>query len=1401
MSRVKIRQKRLRRQFGSIQEIAEVPSLLEIQRRSYESFLYSTDEDGVVPDICLRATFHAIFPIESPDGSVVLRFLDYVIGEPRFDAEECRLRDFTYGAPLKVKFELQTFDVNTDTDSRTFRHSKEQEIHLGDVPMMTETGTFVVNGAERVVVSQMHRSPGVFFDHDRGKKSASGKLRYAARVIPYRGSWLEFEFDTRDRIHFKVDRDVKLPVTTLLYAYGMDREGICQSLYATRRFRRSEAGDSWSSPVDLAALRGTVSGRDLVDAATGEVVVKTGQRISERLLRRLRAAGFEAELVDREYLLRCTSAAEVIDPATGIVLAEAGAPVTATFLDSEQAGEVVVLEVPEEGGFVLRMIQSEFETENGSQTRPAFARCDDRLLAVCEIYRVARSTEPPSLAAATQYFEGLFRDPGRYDLSAVGRAKMNERLGLRVGEGAETLQEMRELRTLQQEDVVAVVRELEALRLGQRPVDDIDHLGNRRVRSVGELIDQQYRVGLMRMERAARERIKRINPNDLEILKPEDLVNARSVVSVVREFLAASQLSQFMDQTNPLSEMAHKRRISALGPRGLKRRNASFEVRDVHRTHYGRICPIETPEGANIGLVNSFATFARVNNYGFIETPFRRVRGGKVSNDVIYLSATEEKGHRIAQANESLRRNGELVSSEVLTREDDGESEEFKLVARSRVDLIDVSPKQLVSVSASLIPFLENDDASRALMGSNMQRQAVPLLETEAPLVGTGMEEIVARDSGAVIAARRGGVIDQVDASRIVVRVTDPLPDGDLGVDIYRLRKFQRSNQNTAINQRPLVRAGETVAAGDVIADGPSTDLGELALGRNVLVAFMPWQGYNFEDSILVSERIVREDVFTSINIEEFEVVVRDTKLGPEEITRELPNVNEDAKRNLDEAGYVYVGAEVTAGDILVGKVTPKGETPMSPEEKLLRAIFGEKAADVRDTSLRLPPGESGTIVEVRVFTRHGVEKDYRAEQIETMEIENLGRDRADEMHILERNIAARLRELLRNRELSAESATLGLEQGTKLTEARLRDRSSADLFGAAVADSDVMLQMERLRTEHRKDIERIHRRHDDKCLKVQGGDDLQAGHIKVVKVFVAVKRKLQAGDKMAGRHGNKGVISRVLPEEDMPFLADGTPVDVVLNPLGVPSRMNVGQVLETHLGWAAYGLGKRIGAALDAHPASRDLRGVMEEIYGSRTISRQARSERALVEFAGRARDGVHFATPVFDGARAEDISDLLAAGERDPSGQEVLYDGRTGEPFERPVTVGYKYLMKLHHQVDDKIHARSTGPYSLVTQQPVRGKARFGGQRVGEMEVWALQAYGAAHTLQEMLTYKSDDVAGRAKVYDAMVKGETSFEAGVPESFNVLRYELMALGMNVELLEEELEESEETPLPALPG
>ena len=1369
------RHRRLRCKFGKINEIEKIPNLLEIQKKSFDAFIGSkTSDEG------LRGAFD-VFPIISPDGSAELEFLDYELGEPRFDAEECRLRGLTFGRPLKVKFRLNAYDVDSETGARPFKHSKEQDVHLGDVPVMTDSGTFVVNGAERVVVSQLHRSPGVFFDHDKGRKSTSRKLRYSARIIPYRGSWLEFEFDIRDRVFFRVDREVKLPVTVLLYAFDKDREEICRALYGIRLFTRKGEG-TWFTPVVLDSLHGTTPNRDLVDADTGEVVAKKNKRISTRVLRDITATGIRNQLVTTGELVGLPSAQEIVDPKTGVVLVDAGAPLTPEALAGVGDADLEVLDVPEGGGFVHRMILGEIEDE----TRNREVRGDSVDSARTAIYCEARSSHPPSAQAAEDFFLGKFCRPAFYDLSRVGRAKMNRRLGFKVPET---------MRTLRAEDVLAVVRELENLRHGQRPVDDIDHLGNRRVRSVGELFLQQYRTGLVRMERSIRERIKRINPADLETMKPEDLINARTVVSVVREFISGSELSQFMDQTNPLSEMAHKRRISALGPRGLNRRNASFEVRDVHRTHYGRICPIETPEGGNIGLVNSFATFARVDRLGFIETPFRKVKKGLVTDEVVYLSATEEIDHRIAQANEPIGRNNRLKNDEVLIRQDNGESETFRYTQRDEVDLIDVSPKQVVSVSAALIPFLENDDANRALMGSNMQRQAVPLIEPEAPLVGTGMEEKVAGDSGSAFAARRGGVIDQVDASRIVIRVTDRIDPGDLGVDIYRLRKFQRSNQNTSINQRPLVKVGERVAKGDVIADGPSTDLGELALGRNVLVAFMPWEGYNFEDSILVSERIVREDVFTSINIEEHVIVVRDTKLGPEEVTRDLPNVGEDGLRNLDEAGMVYIGAEVRAGDILVGKITPKGETPMTPEEKLLRAIFGEKAATVRDTSLRLPPGDAGTVVEVRVFTRHGVDKDERARQIEEEEIERLGRDRADEEAILERNISARLRGLLAGQTLTKEVA--GRPVGSVLDAKDLSDLDCAALFRVAVSEASAMDQLEQLHAKHKADYERISTRFEDKCVKVRSGDELQAGLIKTVKVFVAVKRKLQAGDKMSGRHGNKGVISRVLPIEDMPYLADGTSVDVVLNPLGVPSRMNVGQILETHLGWAARGLGRTIGELLDAN-RSTELRRLMDRLYGKETLTPLGAA--AFHELCERARSGVHFATPVFDGTRAEEIATLLETAGLDRSGQETLYDGRTGEAFARKVTVGYKYLMKLHHLVDDKIHARSTGPYSLVTQQPVRGKARFGGQRVGEMEVWALQAYGAAHTLREMLTYKSDDVIGRAKAYEAIVKGETVLEANCPESFKVLIHELKALGMNVETLSDETATDEISGVPTAP-
>lgn len=1397
MARTRARAKRLRKDFGEIHEIAEVPDLLRIQQKSYEFFLHSGAPVGGKhrPHLGLRGAFDAVFPITSLDGSAELEFVDYKLGEPRFDEKECRRRDLTYGAPLHAKFRLNLFAVDEESGQRTFLEGKEKEDNfLGDVPLMTDKGTFIVNGAERVVVSQIHRSPGVFFEHDSGKKSVAGKLRYSGQVIPARGTWLGIEFDTRDRINFRLNRDARLPVTTLLYAFDLSREEICRGLYPVRTFRRVRDGN-WEASVDLAAMRGSYLKHDLVNAETGEVAAKKGARVSKRLIDKLEAAKFQRELVPGTALIGLPLASDVIDR-DGVVLADAGAEVTQEVLDDKSQRSLEILDLPETGGYVYNQIASELKAEN-QQNRE---RGDSRELAVQDIYRLMQGSEPPSVAIAERAFDLIFQDQGRYDLSVVGRTKMNERLQLQ--------DVANDHRLLRPGDVIALVRELEVYRRTGKPVDDIDHLGNRRVRLVGEMMERQYYRGLARMERAISDMLKHKKPEDLKKMTPEDLINARAVSNVVRDFLVGSPLSQFMDQTNPLAEMAHKRRVSALGPGGLNRRNATFEARDVHRTHYGRICPVETPEGQNIGLVNSFATFAQVDDLGFIQTPFRRVEHGQVTDKIEYLSASEEIGRKIAQADEPLDRSSRFANAEVMTRSDDGHNEVFDTIRRNDVDLIDVSPKQVVSVSASLIPFLENDDANRALMGSNMQRQAMPLLEAEAPFVGTGMEEIVARDSGAAVTALNAGVVDQVDAKRIVVRITGRTDSDDV-VDIYRLQKFQRSNQNTAINQRPLVRVGDRVAPGDVIADGPSTNLGELALGRNVLVAFMPWQGYNFEDSILVSERVVRDDVFTSISIEEYRVAVRDTKLGPELITRELPNATEGALANLDEAGIVYIGAKVRSGDILVGKVTPKGDTPTSPEEKLVRAVFQERAEDVRDTSLRLPPGDSGTVLEVQVFTRSGVEKDERARLLETEEVEREERDRDDELAILERNLAARLRELLNKEKLSKASG--GLSKGKVLDMATLQGMSSAELFGLAVANREKMDRLERFQKQHSARRKRTQKKFQDREKNIRSGDDLPSGLIKQVKVYVAVKRKVQPGDKMAGRHGNKGVISRVLPIEDMPYLSDGTPVDVVLNPLGVPSRMNVGQVLETHLGWAAHGLGRMVNEALEQYEFDEDsgksvarsvakLRRTMEGVYDKDDVRDNARNDKELAELARDARHGVHFATPVFDGASVADITEMLHRAGVDESGQEILYDGRTGEPFDREVTVGYKYLMKLHHLVEDKIHARSTGPYSLVTQQPVRGKSRFGGQRFGEMEVWALQAYGAAHTLREVLTYKSDDVSGRKRVFDAITKGESNFSAGRPESFNVLVNELRALGLSIDFLADEEFPGDEGELAAPP-
>ena len=1370
-------QKRLRKYYGKIREVLEMPNLIEVQKSSYDLFLKSGDSLQPLDGEGIKGVFQSVFPIKDFNETAILEFVKYELEKPKYDVEECQQRDMTYAAPLKVTLRLIVFDVDEDTGAKSVKDIKEQDVFMGDMPLMTPNGTFVVNGTERVIVSQMHRSPGVFFDHDKGKSHSSGKLLFACRIIPYRGSWLDFEFDAKDVVYARIDRRRKLPVTTLLYALGLDQEGIMDAYYETVDYTFKK-GSGWVTKFFPERVRGTRPTYDLVDAKTGEMIAEAGKKVTPRAVKKLIDEGAVSDLlVPFDQVVGKFVSKDIINEETGAIYVEAGDELT---WELDKDGEVI-------GGSLKDLLDAGITTipvldiDNvnvGAYMRNTMAMDKNmsRDTALMDIYRVMRPGEPPTVDAASALFDTLFFDSERYDLSAVGRVKMNMRLAL---DAEDTV------RTLRREDIVACVKALVDLRDGRGDIDDIDHLGNRRVRSVGELMENQYRVGLLRMERAIKERMSSV---EIDTVMPQDLINAKPAAAAVREFFGSSQLSQFMDQTNPLSEVTHKRRLSALGPGGLTRERAGFEVRDVHATHYGRMCPIETPEGPNIGLINSLATFARVNKYGFIETPYRKVVDGVVTDDVQYMSATEEMRHTVAQANAALDENGKFKNDLVSTRQNG----DYTLAQSSAVDLIDVSPKQLVSVAASLIPFLENDDANRALMGSNMQRQAVPLLKAEAPLVGTGIEEVVARDSGAAIMAKRGGIIDQVDAQRIVIRATEDLELGDAGVDIYRMRKFQRSNQNTCINQRPLVKVGDYVRKGEVVADGPSTDIGELALGKNVVVAFMPWNGYNYEDSILISERIVRDDVFTSVHIEEFEVAARDTKLGPEEITRDIPNVGEEALRNLDEAGIVYIGAEVGPADILVGKITPKGESPMTPEEKLLRAIFGEKASDVRDTSLRLPPGDYGTIVEVRVFNRHGVEKDERALQIEREEVERLARDRDDELTILDRNIYARLRSMIEGRE-----AVKG-PKGTKggLVSSELLDETPrSHWWQFAMKEEGDAQVVEALNEQYEAQKRTLDARFEDKVEKVRRGDDLPPGVMKMVKVFVAVKRKLQPGDKMAGRHGNKGVISKVVPMEDMPFLGDGTPVDFVLNPLGVPSRMNVGQILETHMGWAARGLGIQIDEALGEYRRSGDLtpvRDAMRIAYGDDVYAEgiEGMDEASLLESAGNVINGVPIATPVFDGAKEADVNDALRRAGFSESGQSVLFDGRTGEQFARPVTVGIKYLLKLHHLVDDKIHARSTGPYSLVTQQPLGGKAQFGGQRFGEMEVWALEAYGAAYTLQEMLTVKSDDVAGRTKVYESIVKGEDNFEAGIPESFNVLVKEVRGLGLNMELLDAEVEE-----------
>ncbi|MBR0652206.1 DNA-directed RNA polymerase subunit beta [Roseomonas terrae] len=1379
--------KRIRKSFGRLPEVAPMPNLIDVQRASYEAFL----QMEVSPDsrfhAGLQEVFKSVFPIDDFAGRGRLEFVQYELEEPKYDVEECIQRGLTFAAPLKVRLRLIVWDVDEDTGSRSVRDIKEQDVYMGDMPLMTDNGTFIINGTERVIVSQMHRSPGVFFDHDKGKTHSSGKYLFAARVIPYRGSWLDFEFDAKDICYVRIDRKRKLPTTTLLLALdstrteglraeaaaagrelepseirGMDAEEILNLFYGQVVFSRGPKG--WSRAFDPEAFRGVKLIEPLIDAKTGLVVADKDAKLTPRTARKIAEAGTTEVLVGRADLLGRFVAEDLVDLQTGEIWAEAGDELTEPKLASiESAGldRLPTLAIDQSVGPWIRNTLAVDKNTNREE-------------ALMDIYRVMRPGEPPTPETAETLFKGLFFDGERYDLSAVGRVKMNMRLGFSAEEVPD------HIRTLRKQDIVSTLRVLLDLKDGRGQIDDIDNLGNRRVRSVGELMENQYRVGLLRMERAIKERMGSV---DIDTVMPHDLINAKPAAAAVREFFGSSQLSQFMDQTNPLSEVTHKRRLSALGPGGLTRERAGFEVRDVHPTHYGRICPIETPEGPNIGLINSLATFAKVNKYGFIETPYRLVKDGKIVGSPRYLSAMEEERLVVAQADAEVDADTGEFKSELVSVRQGGD---FRLVKPEEVTAIDVSPKQLVSVAAALIPFLENDDANRALMGSNMQRQAVPLIRADAPLVGTGMEAAVARDSGATIVAKRDGVIDSIDGARIVVRASGD--DGTTrGVDIYRLRKFMRSNQSTCINQRPLVKVGDRVLAGDIIADGPSTELGELALGRNVLVAFMPWNGYNFEDSILISERIAKDDVFTSIHIEEFEVMARDTKLGQEEITRDIPNVGEEALRNLDEAGIVYVGAEVNPGDILVGKVTPKGESPMTPEEKLLRAIFGEKASDVRDTSLKLPPGVSGTIVDVRVFSRRGVDKDERAMAIDRAEIERLAKDRDDEKAIQERSFYSRLRERMLNKKASG--GFKGVKSGTVIDDALLEQFAKATWRQIGVADDAAMAEIEALKREFDAAVEKLQKRFESKVEKLQRGDELPPGVMKMVKVFVAVKRKLQPGDKMAGRHGNKGVVSRVVPIEDMPFLEDGSHVDLVLNPLGVPSRMNVGQILETHLGWACASLGRQIGEMVEEyrHRGARrsELEAKLQDVYGEEIFARDIApmSDEQLVELGENLRKGIPIATPVFDGARMADIEGMLTKAGLDTSGQVWLHDGRTGEKFERKVTVGYIYMLKLHHLVDDKIHARSIGPYSLVTQQPLGGKAQFGGQRFGEMEVWALEAYGAAYTLQEMLTVKSDDVSGRTKVYEAIVRDQDNFEAGIPESFNVLVKELKSLGLNVDL------------------
>jgi DNA-directed RNA polymerase subunit beta len=1357
---------RFRRSFGRIKRIIDLPYLIEIQKNSYELFLQKDSSPAQRENIGLQEVFKSVFPIKDFNETASLEFVSYSLGEPKYDVDECHQRGMTFAAPLKVTVQLVLWDVDSQTGARSIKNVKEQEVYFGEIALMTKNGTFMVNGTERVIVSQLHRSPGVFFEHDKGKTHASGKLLYSARIIPYRGSWVDLEFDPRDIIYVRIDRRRKFHATVLLRALGMTTEDLLNYYY------RSDTivfdGRKPALVFNPAHLMGAKVTSDVRDPKSNDLIVKEGKKFTRPVLRQMEQAKVKQVPIVWEEILGRIAAHDIVNPQTKEVIVESNHPITQEKLDL----------IREKGIHQIEVLFID-ESTVGPYLRNTLLqdRINSPQDAILEIYRRLRPGDPPTVDSATNFFNNLFFNPDRYDLSKVGRLKLNHRLKLNVP---------LEQGTLRKEDILEVVRYLMELKNGNGTVDDIDHLGNRRVRAVGELVENHFRVGLVRMERAIKEKM---SLQDIETLMPQELINYKPVSAALKEFFGSSQLSQFMDQTNPLSEITHKRRLSALGPGGLTRERAGFEVRDVHPTHYGRVCPIETPEGPNIGLIASLTTYARVNEFGFIETPYREVENGKVTDRIRYLSALEEEDHVIAQANAPIDARGVFTLDLVSARK----GGEFVMARPEEVNFMDVSPNQLVSVAASLIPFLENDDANRALMGSNMQRQAVPLLRTEAPLVGTGMEKVVARDSGVTVVAKRDGVIESVDSTRIVVKADKASGARDTGVDIYNLVKYQRSNQNTCVNQRPIVRIGDQVKAGDVIADGPSTEMGELALGRNVLVALMPWGGYNFEDSILISERVVKEDIYTSIHIEEFECVSRDTKLGPEEITRDIPNVGDEALTDLDDSGIIRIGAEVKPSDILVGKITPKGETQLSPEEKLLRAIFGEKAGEVRDTSLRVPPGVEGTVINVRIFSRKGLGKDERSKAIEDEEIIRLRKDQHDEVRILQDGALRRLKKLLVGRKLanrlSDDSRKLLLVKGKEITEEDLDQLPMSYWSEIRVDNESVEAELDRIVESTAGQVKLIKEVFEDKIEKLRGGDELPPGVIKMVKVFVAIKRKLQVGDKMAGRHGNKGVISRILPEEDMPYLEDGTPVDVVLNPLGVPSRMNVGQILEAHLGWAARSLGHQIDQLMREHRQELDaLRKRLKEYLNSKEASEliDGAKDADVFKLAEKYRDGVRLASPVFDGAAEDEIFNLLRKADLPVSGQVTLYDGRSGAPFDGKVTVGIMYIMKLHHLVDDKIHARSTGPYSLVTQQPLGGKAQFGGQRLGEMEVWALEAYGAAYTLQEMLTVKSDDVVGRTRMYEAIVKGDNLLEPGLPESFNVMVKELQSLGLDVDLVEE---------------